>query len=138
MYSIFESVINKGGWKLGEMLERIRTYAAEGKLTMGEMDKLEALAREKANMQDGTDMLGMLLDHEARLRALESRIGTTDTPTDDGELNVADVAEYVPGKWYYSGDVVRWHENAYACIAPEGVVCVWSPADYPAYWEKLL
>lgn len=139
MYSIFESVINRGGYKLGDMLNRIETYAAAGKLAVEEMDKLEALAREKANVQDGTDMLGMLLEHEARIRALEAKhVADEEPPVDDnGELNVADIAEYVPGKWYYAGDVVRWQDEAYACIAPDGVVCVWNPDEYPAYWEKL-
>lgn len=130
MYSIFESVINRGGYKLGDMLNRIKTYAAEGKLTIEEMEKLEALAREKANMQDGTDMLGMLLEHEARIRALEAAAPINpDQP--------ADVPEYVPGKWYYAGDKVMWNGETYVCIAPDGVVCVWSPTDYPAYWERL-
>ena len=129
MYSIFESVINKGGYKLADMLERIRVYAAEGKLTIEEMDKLEALAREKANMQDGTDMLGMLLEHEQRIRALEAAAPVNpDTPDD--------VPEYQPGKWYYAGDKVKWNGKTYVCIAPEGVVCVWSPDEHPAYWKR--
>lgn len=136
MYEIFVSVINKGGYKLGDMIERIKTYAAEGKLTIEEMEKLEALAREKANVQDGTDMLGMLLEHEARLRALEAKHATEEEPPTD-ENGDTIIAEYVPGKWYYAGDVVKYEDEAYTCIAPDGVVCVWSPAEYPTYWEKL-
>lgn len=130
MYSIFESVINKGGYKLADMLERIRVYAAEGKLTIEEMDRLEALAREKANMQDGTDMLGMLLEHEQRIRALEAAAPVNPDIPDD-------TPEYQPGKWYYNGDKVKWNGKTYVCIAPEGVVCVWSPDEYPAYWEMM-
>ena len=133
MYSIFESVINRGGYKLGEMLERIKTYAAEGKLTIEEMEKLEALAREKANVQDGTDMLGMLLDHEQRLRKLEATMPVEpvepDAPTE--------TPDYEPGKWYYAGDVVKFDGKNYTCIAPEGVVCVWSPAEFPTYWQVI-
>ena len=128
MYGIFESVINKGGWKLGEMLERIRTYAAGGRLTMNEMDALEKMAREKASMQDGTDVLGMLLDHEARLRALEVK---------NASAGDAVTGEYVSGKWYYGGDTVMWMGEAYVCTAPEGVICVWDPQEYPAYWQKM-
>jgi hypothetical protein len=133
MYSIFESVINRGGYKLGDMLNRIKTYAAEGKLTIEEMEKLEALAREKANMQDGTDMLGMLLEHEQRLRKLEAAMPVEpvdpDAPTE--------APEYEPGKWYYAGDVVTFEGKTYTCIAPEGVVCVWSPAEFPTYWQVI-
>ena len=134
MYEIFVSVINKGGYKLGDMIERIKTYAAEGKLTISEMEKLEALAREKANVQDGTDMLGMLLEHERRLRALEAHHVVEEVPPVD-ENGDTIIADYVPGKWYYAGDVVTFEGKAYTCIAPEGVVCVWSPAEFPTYWQ---
>lgn len=136
MYDIFVSVINKGGYKLDEMLERIKVYAAEGKLTIEEMDKLEALAREKANVQDGTDMLGMLLEHEARIRSLEEKCFADEEPPVD-ENGDTILPEYMEGKWYYKGDVVKFEGEAYVCIAPDGVVCVWSPAAYPAYWEKV-
>lgn len=43
---------------------------------------------------------------------------------------------YSPGTWYYRGDRVAFHEAVYTCIAPEGVVCVWSPEEYPQYWAK--
>lgn len=130
MYSIFESVINRGGYKLSEMLERIRMYAAEGRLTMKEMDSLEKLARDKANAQDGVDIFKKVEELEQRVRALEAVAPVNpDTPLD--------VPEYQPGKWYYSGDKAMFNGESYACIAPDGVVCVWSPTEYPAYWEKL-
>lgn len=133
MYEIFVSVINKGGYKLGDMIERIKTYAAEGKLTIEEMEKLEALAREKANVQDGTDMLGMLLEHETRIRALEAKVGVDAPETDEDGAEI--VPEYQVGKTYYRGDKVTFNGNVYTCIAPEGAVCVWSPVEYPVYWE---
>lgn len=136
MYEIFVSVINKGGYKLNEMLERIKVYAAEGKVTISEMERLEALAREKATVQDGTDMFGMLLEHEARIRSLEEKCFSDDEPPVD-ENGDTIIADYVPGKWYYTGDVVMWNGEVYVCIAPEGVVCVWSPTEYPAYWELM-
>ena len=43
-------------------------------------------------------------------------------------------AEYAPGTWYHRGDKVCFGETVYTCIAPEGIVCVWSPTEYPAYW----
>lgn len=133
MYEIFVSVINKGGYKLGDMIERIKTYAAEGKLTMDEMEKLEALAREKANVQDGTDMLGMLLEHETRIRALEAKVGVDAPETDEDGAEI--VPEFVVGKTYYNGDKVTFNGSVYKCIAPKGDVCVWSPVEYPVYWE---
>lgn len=44
--------------------------------------------------------------------------------------------EYIPGTWYYRGDRVAFEGVMYTCVAPAGVVCVWSPAEYPAYWQE--
>ena len=45
--------------------------------------------------------------------------------------------EFVAGKWYYTGDRIAFEGKNYECIAPEGVVCVWSPLEYPVYWVKI-
>ena len=45
-------------------------------------------------------------------------------------------AQYVAGTWYYRGDNVKFDSEVYTCIAPAGVACVWSPAEYGAYWQK--
>lgn len=45
------------------------------------------------------------------------------------------VPSFVTGTWYYRGDKVTFGDQVYTCIAPQGVVCVWSPADYPQYWS---
>ena len=137
MYDVFVSVINKGGYKLDEMLERIKLYAAEGKLTIEEMEALEKLAREKASVKGETDVFAKLEDLESRVRALEAKHADTEDepPTDENGDTI--IADYVPGRWYYAGDVVMWNGEAYVCVAPEGVVCVWSPTDHPSYWEKM-
>lgn len=46
------------------------------------------------------------------------------------------VADYKPGTWYYRGDKVLFDGIVYSCIAPEGAVCVWSPAEHAAYWQE--
>lgn len=58
---------------------------------------------------------------EERLTALEKTISAP---------------EYVAGTWYYRGDKVTYEGDTYRCIAPEGVVCVWSPSEYTKYWQK--
>lgn len=47
------------------------------------------------------------------------------------------VPEYEAGKWYYRGDMVKFDGKTYSCIAPENVVCVWSPLEYPQYWKEV-
>lgn len=137
MYEIFVSVINKGGYKLADMLDRIKTYAVEGKVTISEMERLEALAREKATVQDGTDIFKKVEELEQRVRALEAKNADTENEPPVDENGDTIIADYVPGKWYYADDVVMWNGETYACIAPESVVCVWSPTEYPSYWEKV-
>lgn len=44
---------------------------------------------------------------------------------------------YTPGTWYYRADYVLFDGAVYTCIAPEGVVCVWSPSEYSVYWQKV-
>ena len=128
MKKLFENVIARGGYDLGVMLKKIDSYHVEGKLTDAEKDELYAQARAGADMQASVDVLAKLEELEKRVRALEEGGASGGGETGDT------VAEYVPGKWYYAGDRVSFEGKRYVCIAPEGVVCVWSPVEYPAYW----
>ena len=37
-----------------------------------------------------------------------------------------------------NGDKITFEGGKYKCIAPDGVVCVWSPKEYPVYWELVV
>ena len=130
MKKLFENVIARGGYDLGVMLKKIDSYHVEGKLTDAEKDELYAQARAGADMKSSMDVLAKLEELEARVRALEEG-GSSTGGNETGDT----VAEYVPGKWYYAGDRVTFEGKRYVCSAPKGVVCVWSPGKYPAYWE---
>lgn len=124
MYEIIKAAIGAGHYSLESMLHRIRTFAARGLITDADMSQLEQLARDNASVRADTDLFEKITELEGRIRALEEKNGTQ---TD---------SVYVPGKWYYRGDRVVENGVAYVCIAPENVVCTWSPSGYPAYWEK--
>ena len=62
-----------------------------------------------------------LLTLEERIIALEKNISAK---------------PFTSGTWYYRGDRISFEEKVFTCIAPEGVVCVWSPQEYPQYWTK--
>ena len=85
-------------------------------------------------MKLGTSVVEKLQELDGRIRALEDKVAEmgADEPTEPS----GEYPEYVVGKWYYSGDKVTFDGEKYTCTAPDGQVCVWSPADYPAYWQK--
>ena len=62
----------------------------------------------------------LMLSFEERLNALER----------------VSMQAYQSGTWYYRGDRVTFDEKVYICVAPAGVVCVWSPSEYPVYWQN--
>lgn len=112
---------------LSQMLAKIDYHHIRGNLTDADREELAALAREKANFSGSVDVLKKLEEIENRLRVLEGNTAS------GGDAETA--PEYQAGKWYYAGDKVTFDGKVHTCIAPDGVVCVWSPAEYPIYWE---
>lgn len=129
--SIIRSAIETGSYDLSSMLETIAYHQAHGDMTLEEMEELTGKARENAKTQykedDITTILLQLHDLDERVKALEE--GDEPAPKE--------YPEYVVGKWYYNGNGVTFEGKKYDCIAPEGVVCVWSPAEYPTYWQEV-
>ena len=128
MYQIIKNVISRGGYNLSAVLSKIDIVWAEGKITDEQRDELIAAARNQASSEAGLDVMLKLTELEQRIRALETGEST------DGSAE--EYPAFVVGKWYYTGDKCSFEGASYTCVAPEGVACVWSPADYPAYWEK--
>lgn len=129
MYNILKNVINRKAYSLTEMLTKIDTLWSENKITDSERNELIALARGNATSEHSVDMLAKLVELEQRIKALEE--GNADTPTAET------IEEYVAGKWHYRGNKTLFNDKVYECTAPEGVVCTWSPVEYPAYWRQI-
>ena len=129
--SIIRSAIETGSYDLSSMLETIAYHQAHGDMTLEEMEELTGKARENAKTQYKEDDIATIIlqlhDLDKRVKALEE--GDEPAPKE--------YPEYVVGKWYYNGDGVTFEGKKYDCIAPEGVVCVWSPAEYPTYWQEV-
>ena len=128
MYEIIKSVIQSGRYELTDMLKKVDTLWVQGDLSDDERTELTDLARSGADPSRGVDVLTKLSDLDKRVVALE-RAGATDPEPD------VEYPEYVAGKWYYEDDKITHNGQKYVCIAPDGVVCVWSPDEYPAYWQ---
>lgn len=137
----FSLAIQNGDTELSAMLQRIDGYHIQGKLTDEERDALYEEARQYAidTYKDNIDVPTKLAELNERITALEAAVadiisGDDDEPDDPDKPDLPD--EYVDGHWYYNGDRVLFEGKVYVCCnVPDGMVCVWSPAVYPAYWR---
>lgn len=130
---MIESTISSGEYDLASILSTINLYHIEGALTDQDRTELRDMARENAKPQydpeqDFEQVLQLLHSLDERVTKLE---------TGGSEPGPVEYPEFVVGKWYYNGNRITFEGKRYTCIAPEGVVCVWSPEDYPAYWEEV-
>lgn len=130
MYQIIKNVIERGDYNLSAILTKINTLWANDSLSDEQYDELLGLAMDNVDAKYSIDVISKLDDLEARIRALEN------AKTADSTGLTEEYPEYVAGKWYYNGDKCSFENENYICIAPAGAVCVWSPTEYPAYWQK--
>lgn len=135
MYKVTKSVIEMGGFDLTEILRKIDSLWLKGSITDGERSELYAMAQTKAKAKDSIDLIAKIAELEAKVNALEIKLEGVEVP--EGTDEPVPYEEYVVGKWYYTGNGVTFKGKSYECIAPEGVVCVWSPEDYPSYWKEV-
>lgn len=128
MYQIIKNVIERGNYDLTVILSKIDILWANESLTDEQRNELISLARGSANIENSINIIDKLNDLEKRVKTLENNNMTAEP--------VENYPEYISGKWYYNGDKCSFNGKNYKCIAPTGVVCVWSPTDYPTYWEE--
>lgn len=133
MYEIIKKVIEAKRFELSDILTKIDTLWLQGSITDDQKDNLVQLARECANVQNSIDVMAKLEEVNRRLVELEEKVNGMDFSVDTEKEETAE--EYVAGKWYYNGNKVAFGGKTYICTAPDGVVCVWSPSEYPAYWD---
>ena len=148
MYNHFRGEINRGGYDLTNMLDRLTVVFATNGLTADQLEELRTLASEKADpvdslapIEDRFDIILQKFDAlEARVAALESA-GTE--PTEPGEEPEEPTAETYP-EWvqplgahdaYKIGDRVTFNGKVYESVIAANV---WSPAVYPAGWKEVV
>lgn len=135
MFRVFESAMN-APFDLSTMLKTINTHHILGNLSDDERNKLEEVARCKADPAGGLDVMAKLQELDSRVRALEEAKKSESGETPETDASAPE--EYVPGKWYRNGDRISWKGKVYVCAnVPDGHVCTWNPDDYPAYWEAV-
>ena len=153
MKAIVESVIQSGRYALADILTKIDTLWVQGDLTDDERTELIALAQDNAKPENSYAPLQTQIDQafaelktlretvEANAQglaslktAVESLGGTVTEPTPEpAEEWPAYVQPTGAHDAYKTGDKITFDGTHYICKM-DG--CVWSPADYPAGWEK--
>lgn len=142
-YEDLRAQISSGDFKLQAMLDKLTRLYIEDMLTEEEYDALMRLARDNANpdkeIEKNTDIIKQLIqrvtESEQKLKDLEARVVKLEDPEVEPEEPVVTYEPYDPYKWYYKDMTCSFEGKNYICIAPEGIVCTWSPAGYPSYWK---
>ena len=142
-YEDLRAQISSGEFKLQAMLDKLTRLYIEDMLAEEEYDDLMQLARDNANqdkdIEDNTDIIKQLMSKvtvlEQTVAAMDARIKKLEDPETEPEEPVVAYEEYDTHKWYYKDMTCSFEGKNYICIAPEGVVCTWSPAGYPSYWK---
>lgn len=139
MYESIKNIIQKGNYELADILEKINTVWLKSYITKEQMEELETLAREKANTDNSIDVINKLKEIDSKMQEFDTRITKLENPSaEEPEEPEVTCPAYVAGKWYYNGDTCSENGKNYICIAPEGQVCVWSPSEYPTYWQEVV
>lgn len=142
MYNTIKNVISKKNYDLADMLKKINTIWIMGHITEAQVEELTKLAQGNAVVSNSVDVFAKLseltlkqAETERRIKVLEDAMLGGGSDTEMEEPTEETYSAYEVGKWYYAGDKVAFEGKNYVCTAPDEATCVWSPRDYPAYWE---
>ena len=127
MKELFEQVIQRREYDLKSLLTCIDQYHIEGKLTEDERQELAQAAREGATAE--YDYAGEINALWAAVRELQKEVAPPE-PDDEWPEFVQPTGA---GTAYQVGDKITFRGEKYICVLAH---CVWSPADYPAGWQK--
>ena len=140
MYESIKDIIEKGNYELADILEKINTVWLKSYISKEEMEELETLARTNANIDNSINVIDKLKEIDTRMQNFDTQITKLEkADSEETEDPVTEeYPEFIKDYWYYKGDKITFNNKKYICIAPDGQVCVWSPDDYPTYWEEVV
>ena len=110
MYEITKNVIEMGGFNLTDILRKIDSLWVKGSISGDERAELYGMAQTKARAKDSIDIVAKIAELETKITALEIKLEGVEDVVPEESPNYE---EFVVGK------------------------CVWSPTDYPSYWEEV-
>jgi len=136
MYNIIKNVIQSKGYELADMLRKIDTLWVKGSITEEEREELISFAQGNAQTGNSVDLIRKLEELDKRVSVVEKSLLQSGEEDTEEPAEPIIYPEFVQDKWYYRGNKVSFEGAVYECIAPENVVCVWSPSVYPTYWQR--
>lgn len=152
MYNIVNEVIKSKDYELVDMLKKLDTFWAYGRLTEKQHTELVALARENALPENSyagqqkliNDLYSSLNETRKEVESLKKRVSALEGTAEDETETPVDTDEYPDyvqptgaHDAYYTNAKMTFEGEKYICIAPEGVAVVWNPHVMPAYWQKV-
>lgn len=132
MKTIFENVIERGGYDLTGLLNRIDSYHVMGKLTDAERDELYAKARAGARDALNYDVKAEIDALWAAVRALQGNAGSG--ATEEAQAHAEFVQPTGAHDAYNLGDRVSYNGKVYESVINGNV---WSPDVYPDGWKEI-
>lgn len=132
MYKIIKNVLQNRNYELSDIIKKINVQWISSNINDEEHSELILLAQKNASANNSIDVMEKLKELELRIKALETK-----NADDNDYEEIGTYPQYEIGKWYYNGDKIVFEDIIYVCTAPEGVACVWSPSEYPTYWNVL-
>lgn len=132
MKTIFENVIERGGYDLTGLLNRIDSYHVMGKLTDEERDELYAKARAGAREALSYDVKAEIDALWAAVRALQGNAGSG--ATEEAQAHAEFVQPTGAHDAYNLGDRVSYNGKVYESVINGNV---WSPDVYPDGWNEI-
>ena len=132
MKTIFENVIDRGGYDLTGLLNRIDSYHVMGRLTDAARDELYAKARAGARDALEYDVKAEIDALWAAVRALQGSAGSA--ATEEAQAPAEFVQPSGAHDAYNLGDRVRYNGKVYESVINGNV---WSPDVYPDGWNEI-
>lgn len=132
MKTIFENVIERGGYDLTGLLNRIDSYHVMGKLTDADRDELYAKARAGAREALSYDVKAEIDALWAAVRALQGNAGSA--ATEEAQAHAEFVQPTGAHDAYNLGDRVSYNGKFYESVINGNV---WSPDVYPDGWNEI-
>lgn len=140
MYNILLSTIQRGGYKLSEILNKIETMWVAGKLTDEERNTLIEQARNHATPEsEYAPLMEQINDAFEEIEALKARVEALEqSGSEEPEEPTEEYPEYVQPTGahdaYKIGDKISYNGKKYICQR-DG--CVWNPDDLPSAWQEV-